>query len=182
MAVPAVAVVVGALVSGCNDAEPTKVALPSSTAAAAPTNADPDAGLWDPCSLPDASLTAAGLNAATEKKDVTGVTFEDWKVCSWQDSNKQYTFTMYATRHTLPEIKQRTDYGEFVDTSVSGREAVQYRSVGSSHDYSCSIAVKAPFGFVDFDVLNRHSARNTAPEPCAEVRRLAEALIVSVPS
>ncbi|MEV6359918.1 DUF3558 domain-containing protein [Nocardia asteroides] len=180
--VPVLAVVVGGVIAGCGDTEPITAQPSSTTAAAAPTNADPAAGLWDPCTLPDSELSAAGLNPSTVKKDVAGVAFEDWKVCSWQDSGKQYTFTMFATGHTLNEVKQRADYGEFVDTSVGTRPAVQYRTAGSSHDYSCSIAAQAPFGFIDFDVLVRHSARTTAPEPCAEVRRLAESLAVSVPA
>ncbi|MFD6221088.1 DUF3558 domain-containing protein [Nocardia asteroides] len=179
--VPAIAVVVGGVIAGCGNTELVDV-QPTGTTATAPTTADPAAGLWDPCTLPDSAQSAAGLNSSTEQKDVAGVAFEDWKVCSWQDSKKQYTFTMFATRHTLAEVKQRADYGEFVDTTVGTRAAVQYRTTGSTHDYSCSIAAQAPFGFIDFDVLIRHSARDTAPEPCTEVRRLAESLSTSAPA
>ncbi len=176
--------VVGVLVAGCAGDEPIETAQPGTTAVTAPTSsADPDAGLWDPCTLPDATLTAAGLNPATEEKDVAGVKFEDWKVCSWTDSKKTYTFGVFTTSHTLDEVRQRPDYGDFVDAELGGKKALQYRSTGSRRDFSCSVAVQQPGGgMVDFDVLVRHSARDLAAEPCAEVLRLAELLIVDVPS
>lgn len=176
------AAVAVALVSGCNRSEPIQTAQPATTTAVVTTSVNPDAGLWDPCTLPDSALAAAGLNTSTKEKDVAGVKFEGWKVCGWQDAEKKYDFTILSSSHVLSEIKQRSDYGEFVDTRLGGREAVQYRSIGSSHDYSCSIAAKSSFGTVDFDVLVRYSQRNGAPDPCSEVRQVAEALITEIPN
>ncbi|MGS2805978.1 DUF3558 domain-containing protein [Nocardia sp. MW-W600-9] len=178
-AIPALAVVVGAI-SGCNNADPTTTTQPSTTAALT-TSADSDAVLWDPCSLPDAALTDAGLNTATQQTDIGGVKFEGWKICSWTDVNKTYTFGILTSAHTLGEIRQRTDYGDFTDTQVDGKTALQYRWAGSRRDFSCKIAVEAPSGTIDFDILVRHSSRDTAADPCVEVRRLADELIDEIP-
>ncbi len=179
-AVPAVAIVVGALVSGCDEAEPVQTAPPATTAAAATTSADPSAGLWDPCTLPDSALSAAGLNTATKEKDVAGVAFEGWKVCGWQDSNKSYTLTVASATHTLAEAKARTDYTDYVDTMVGTRKALQSRPVGATHDLTCYMSIEVPTGVVEFDVRNRASVK-TASDPCAEVRRLSETLAPHVP-
>ncbi|MFD3507068.1 DUF3558 domain-containing protein [Nocardia sp. NPDC058666] len=178
-AIPALAAV-GVLVGGCSDPELTRTAQ-SSTTVAATTSVDADASLWDPCLLADSAVSAAGLNTSTKEKDVAGVDFEDWKVCGWDDAKKTYSLTVYSTNHTPAELRQRSDRGEFVDTKLGDRPALQYRTLGSSRDYSCSIATDASFGLIDFDVLVRHSARDKVPDPCAEVRRVAEALVSGLP-
>ncbi|MBW0275566.1 hypothetical protein ATM97_19260 [Nocardia sp. MH4] len=181
-AVPAVAIVVGALVSGCDEAEPVQTAPPATTAAAATTSADPSAGLWDPCTLPDSALSAAGLNTATKEKDVAGVAFEGWKVCGWQDSAKTYSFTIYASSHTLDEVRSRADRTDFVTVRVGPYEGLQYRPSGSAHDAGCFISLPIGSQMVDFSVLNRHSARAVAKEACQETRRIADALVQNVPA
>ncbi|WP_278262210.1 DUF3558 domain-containing protein [Nocardia sp. AG03] len=178
-AIPALAVVVGAI-SGCDNADPSTAAQPSTTAAPT-TGADPDAALWDPCSLPDAALTAAGINTATREKDIAGVEFEGWKVCGWKDSATRYGFTVASGAHTIEEARARTDYTDFADLTIGPRPALRSRPAGSAYEYSCYITVSVPHGLVDFDVLNRHSANNP-PDPCVEVERLARAFVTYLPS
>ncbi|MGS2806056.1 DUF3558 domain-containing protein [Nocardia sp. MW-W600-9] len=174
------AVVVGALVSGCNDAEPVQTAPPATTTAATSTSVDPSAGLWDPCTLPDSALSAAGLNTSTKEKDVAGVAFEGWKVCAWQDGKKTYTFTAASGKHTLDEARSRTDYTGYVDTTVGSFKALQSRPVGASNDLACYLSIEVSGGMVDFSVGNRVSAKNPG-DPCAEVRRLSEAFVSYLP-
>ncbi len=177
---PAIAVV-GVLVAGCGGEEPTKTAQPGTTAVTAPTSsADPSAGLWDPCTLPDSALSAAGLNPSTKEKDIAGVAFEDWKVCGWQDANKTYTFTAASTNHTLDEARSRTDYTDYVDTTVGSMKALQSRPTGASNDLACYLSIEVPGGMVDFSVGNRVSAKN-AGDPCSEVRRLSETFASYLP-
>ncbi len=178
---PAVAVV-GVLVGGCGGDEPGETAQPGTTAVTAPTSsADPDAGLWDPCTLPDSALSAAGINPATKKQDVAGVDFEGWKVCGWKDAANTYNFSAASTTHSLSEARSRSDYTDFVDTTVGGRKALQSRPAGSAHDLTCYISIEVGGGVVEFDVANRASVK-TAGDPCAEVRRLAEAFVPFVPT
>ncbi|MEV0077980.1 DUF3558 domain-containing protein [Nocardia neocaledoniensis] len=173
----------GVLVAGCAGDEPIETAQPGTTAVTAPTSsADPDAGLWDPCTLPDSALSAAGIDTSTEEKDVARVDFEGWNVCAWKDVAKTYTLTMYSTAsHAIEDVRARSDYTDFLDTTVSTFQALQSRPAGSAHDYSCYISLEVPWGMVEFNVLNRHSAKN-AGDPCVEVRRQAEALVGFVPN
>lgn len=169
-----------ALVSGCNDSTTAEPSPPSTETQAATASAGPDDGLWDPCTLPDSALTAAGLDISTKENDVAGVVFDGWKVCSWKDSAKTYAFGIASTTYTLADARARTDYTDYADTTVASHRALQSRPIGSSHDYSCYLSVELGTGMVEFDVLNRHSAAN-ATDPCTEVRRLAEALSSHLP-
>ncbi|GAD86820.1 hypothetical protein NCAST_33_01990 [Nocardia asteroides NBRC 15531] len=153
----------------------------SSETTVATTSADPSAGLWDPCTLPDSALSAAGLNTSTKEKDVAGVNFEGWRVCSWLDSSKRaYSFTVSATDHTLEEARARTDYTDFVDTTVGSRPALQSRPTGTLRD-ACFLSVRVPTGLVEFHVRVRVSAKDTV-EPCGETQRLAAVLAGYLPS
>ncbi|MFI5501272.1 DUF3558 domain-containing protein [Nocardia asteroides] len=178
--VPVLAVVVGGVIAGCGDTEPVTTQPSSTTAAAAPTSVDPAAGLWDPCTLPDSALSAAGLNTSTKEKDVAGVAFEGWKLCKWQDARKTYTFTAASGNHTLDEARNRTDYTGHVDTTVGSYKALQSRPVGAANDLACYLTIEVSGGIVDFSVGNRVSAKN-AGDPCAEVHRLSEAFLSYLP-
>ncbi len=175
---PAIAVV-GVLVGGCGRDEPRETAQQGTTA---PTSsADPDAGLWDPCTLPDSALSAAGINPATKKHDVAGVDFEGWKICGWKDAANTYNFSAASTTHSLSEARNRSDYTDFVDTTVGGHKALQSRPAGSAHDLTCYLSIEVGRGVVEFDVANRASVKTTG-DACAEVQRLTEAFVPFVPA
>ncbi|WP_446226076.1 DUF3558 domain-containing protein [Nocardia sp. IBHARD005] len=169
------------LASGCNRSEPTETAQPATTAVVT-TSVDPEAGLWDPCTLPDSALAAAGLNTSTKEKDVAGVKFEGWKVCAWDDAAKTYALTVFTSTHTIDEVRARTDWTDFTAVQIGGYSGLQYRPAGSAHDAECSISLTVGRQLVDFSVLNRHSARNIAKDACQESRRLTEVLIQNVPT
>ncbi|MFI6776029.1 DUF3558 domain-containing protein [Nocardia sp. NPDC050412] len=187
----AAALILGAALAlvGCNDnsgdsAPPlSSTKASASTTAAATTSKDPEAAIWNPCDIPDSAISALGLNAASKDTKVAGVDPTGWKVCSWQSVPKTYTLGVLSSDHTLEESRQRSDYTDFESTTVGSRQALQYRSVGSSHDLGCWLSVEVPHGMVDFSVLNRYgSAGASAGEPCGEVRRLGEALEKYLPA
>lgn len=175
------------LLAGCNgdstDGKPTAAAMSASkTTAAATTSADPEAAIWDPCTIPDSAISALGLNASTKEKTVAGVDFTGWKVCSWQSEPKAYNLGILSSEHTLEETRQRTDYAEFTSLTVGSRPALQFRQPGAMHDLTCWLAVEVPNGMVEFNVINRYGTSGAkAGEPCAETRRLSEALAEYLP-
>ncbi|GAD86816.1 DUF3558 domain-containing protein [Nocardia asteroides] len=175
------AVTMVGVAGGCSDPEPVQTAPTSSGTTVATTSADPSAGLWDPCTLPDSAISAAGLNTSTKEKDVAGVAFEGWKVCGWQDSGKTYTLTAASTTHTLADARARTDYTSFAETTLGTHRALVSRPIGASHDLACYFSIEVGTGLVEFDVQNRASVK-TAGDPCAEVQRLSEAFEPYLPS
>lgn len=175
-------VAVGMGVVGCGDTGGGTAPSPTSSVsvAASPTSVDAEAKVWDPCSLPDSAVTGVGLNADSKKKDVAGVDFTGWKTCSWQDSAKQYTFSILSSEHTLAESRARTDFTDFTETTVGSHKALQLRTTGSTYDLGCTVAVEVPNGSVLFRLLNRVSA-SAPPAPCPEVRRLTDSLAQHLP-
>ncbi|MFE6924756.1 DUF3558 domain-containing protein [Nocardia sp. NPDC057663] len=177
-------VAVGMVVVGCGDTGSGATSPPTSSVsvAASPTSVDAEATVWDPCSLPDSAVSGVGLNAGSKKKDVAGVDFTGWKVCSWMDSEKKYTFAVMASEHTLAESRQRTsEYTGWSDLTVGSHNALEFRPIGSANDVACYVSVEVPTGSVDFKVQNRVSAVGAA-EPCGEARRLSTALVQYLPA
>ncbi|WP_330251579.1 DUF3558 domain-containing protein [Nocardia sp. NBC_00565] len=189
-ALPAAALAIGAalVLAGCNgdstEGKPTAATTSApKTTAAATTSTAPEAAVWDPCTIPDSALTALGLNTSTKENTVAGVDPTGWKVCSWQSEPKAYTFSVLSSEHTLEESRQRTDYVDYMPTTVGAHQALQFRGAGATHDLGCWLAVEVPAGIVDFHVLNRYGSSGAkAGEPCAETRRLTEALAMYLPA
>ncbi|MEV4239613.1 DUF3558 domain-containing protein [Nocardia sp. NPDC049737] len=185
----AAALILGAALAlaGCNNNSGDSVPTPSSakasasTTTAASTSKDPEAAIWNPCDIPDSAISALGLNTASKDTTVAGVDFTGWKTCSWLSMPKTYNLAILSSEHTLEESRQRTDYTDYVTTSVGSHRALQFRKVGSSHDDGCWLSVEVPHGIVDFRVLNRYGVAG-AGEPCSELRRLADALAEYLPA
>ncbi|MGY0497353.1 DUF3558 domain-containing protein [Nocardia sp. FBN12] len=178
-----VLVAVGLAVAGCGSDE-QGTAGPQSSAvsvAASPTSVDPEAKVWDPCSIPDSAVSGVGLNAGTRKNEVAGVDFTGWKTCSWQDSAKQYTFSIMSSEHTLAESRTRTDFTDFTETTVGSHTALQLRPTGATYDLSCTLVVEVPNGSVMFSLLNRVSA-SSPPAPCQEARKLTDSFAQHLPA
>ncbi|MGY4100302.1 DUF3558 domain-containing protein [Nocardia sp. R16R-3T] len=185
----AAALLLGAALAlaGCDNDSGGSTPTPSSTSgeaktttAAATTSADPKALIWNPCDVPDSAISALGLNTDSKDTTVAGVDPTGWKVCGWLSEAKTYNFGILSSEHTLEEGRQRTDYTDYVSTTVGSHRALQFRKVGSSHDLGCWLSVEVPHGMVDFRVLNRYGVAG-AGDPCVEVHRLTDALAKYLP-
>lgn len=164
------------VIAGCEGNGGEAVPETSVVATAAPTtSADPDAGLWDPCSLPDSAISGAGLDPATKVPDVAGVDFDGWKVCSWQSSAKWYDLGVFSGTPTLQEVRSRDDFVNLTDHTVGNRAGVQFLDAGDDLGLNCSIAVETPEGSVMFYLTTRYSIGKQG-DPCTEVRQHADAL------
>ncbi|MFD6452665.1 DUF3558 domain-containing protein [Nocardia sp. NPDC060220] len=178
-----VVAVAGLAVVGCGDGEQGTATPQTSgvSVAASPTSVDAEAKVWDPCSLPDSAVSDVGLNVQSKKKDVAGVDFTGWKVCSWMDPGKQFSLAVMSSEHTLAESRARTDFSDWNSLTVGSRDALEFRQAGASHDLSCFVAVEVPAGSVMFRFQNRVSADNPLP-PCPEARRLSAGLARYLPT
>ncbi|WP_316573921.1 DUF3558 domain-containing protein [Nocardia canadensis] len=173
----------GLVVAGCGGGESGTAAPTTSgvSVAASPTSVDAEAKVWDPCSLPDSAISGVGLNVGSKKKDVAGVDFTGWKVCSWMDPGKQYSLAVLSSEHTLAESRARSDFSEWETLTVGSHAALEFRQSGASHDLSCFVAVEVPNGSVMFRFQNRVSADNPLA-PCPEARRLSSGLVQNLPA
>lgn len=173
--------------AGCGKSDTASPTAPEHTGSVgsatsiATATTDSAASQWDPCTVPESAISQQGLDTTTKSDQVSGVTFDNWKVCGWKSTDKTYNFTMYTSRHTLDEFRQRPDFGEFAPTTVGNHQALQFRSTGEDHDLGCSIVVQVTGGSVDFDVLNRYGTPGLG-DPCTHVRRLADGLAQYLPN
>ncbi|GGK38610.1 DUF3558 domain-containing protein [Nocardia camponoti] len=170
------------LATGCGEtgqAEPTAAvgALTTSTSTGA------NVAMWDPCTAPASALSAAGLNPAVEDRDVAGIAFPDWRVCTWVDnSGTAYRLSLASTPITLEQARSRTDYTDYVDLSVGGLPSLRMQPLAksSSRQTTCIIATQTANGVVEF-ILGLTQASKATLNACTEVQRLADSLIRSVP-
>lgn len=151
-------------------AEPTPVA---------PGEPAPNAS-WDPCSIPEAELTAAGLDTATEEP-IADPTYPGKQVwCRWQATDRNYTLTIGAPERTIDELVGSGEAEDVRRTEFYGRPAVQYRSVQDVDGVTCDLATARDFGAIVFHVRNNRPVPNEG-DPCSDAGRLIAALVESLP-
>ncbi|MFQ6328369.1 DUF3558 domain-containing protein [Nocardia sp. CWNU-33] len=180
----AVAIGTVLFLAGCQDstspvATTTGAASTTSTAAAT-KSADPDAALWNPCDLAESAISATGLDPASRTKDVAGVDFDGWKVCSWRAAARWYSLGVFSGTTTLAAVQQRRDFEAFTPRTVGSRQAVEFLDVGDTKRLKCSIAVEMAQGVVLFRVFTRYEIGKQG-EPCVEARRHVDDLAKYLP-
>ncbi|MFG1796946.1 DUF3558 domain-containing protein [Nocardia sp. NPDC049149] len=168
--------------AGCGDPTEGKPTASGTTAVTtAPSkSADADAGLWDPCGLPDSAVSATGLDPATKRKDAGGVKFDGWKVCGWRATARWYELTVFSGTPTLQDIQHRTDYEAFTPATVGSRRAVQFFDVGDGDRLKCYIGVELPQGSAMFKVITRYEIGKQG-DPCVQVRHHVDDLAKYLP-
>lgn len=100
--------------------------------------------------LPDAALTAAGLDPAT--KDVvtdppSGPS--SWRVCAWDPISMPppvtYVAELYSTSHTMEETRQNENLTDFAEVDIAGRPGITFREKNTA-DTRCRAAFAAEQG------------------------------------
>ncbi|GAB4588810.1 DUF3558 family protein [Nocardia sp. IFM 10818] len=164
---------------------PTTAQDDSGTAAPDPTEADPGgpatsavdspAGAsWDPCSLPESDLAAAGLDSTTE----TRVSGSKYPACTWQSTDGTFETTIVASGDSMDAVLEPGTYHDLRRTEYYGRQMVVFRSVADSNQLGCHIATPAESGSIVFTV--RRAKPGTA-NACHDVQRVGAALFNSLP-
>ncbi|MGK8510619.1 DUF3558 domain-containing protein [Nocardia asiatica] len=164
--------------AGCGDSTgdtPTSAASASATTSVATKSTDADAALWDPCGLPESAVSETGLDPAAKTKDVAGVDFTGWKVCSWRATARWYSLGVLSGTPTMDEIRKRSDFEAFSPLTVGAHQAVQFLDVGDAQRLNCTVAVQVPQGTVMFYVTSRYSVGRQG-DPCVQARNHAQDL------
>ena len=112
--------------TGCSDDSGSAKSETSATAAASAAPASttkPSNTAWNPCSIPDSDILAAGLNPARRVADTGkyGTKFPGWDICGWQ-SFSWYGINVYSTNsHTFDEVIHNTNnYANPRDVNFDG--------------------------------------------------------------
>ncbi|QII05093.1 DUF3558 domain-containing protein [Rhodococcoides fascians A25f] len=167
------------LVAGCgNSTSGAPVADSPTTTSEAPSAAEP----WDPCSIPNNAIEAAGLDVGSKTSTLVGdrPISTDWMICSWRnpDPGSWYFLGVFSSDHDLAYLKGNDQFGEFVEVDNAG--AVQFRRTANYDEVSCGVAYEVVGGIVYF-ILDGRASREPQGDPCVEVERVGSALRSSLP-
>ncbi|MGW5312125.1 DUF3558 family protein [Nocardia thailandica] len=135
--------------------------------------------LWNPCTeIPDASLTAAGVDPKTEEKGVAGVAQPGWEICGWD--GPKYSLTVYATAKSVAEFEAKPGNVDFRDVTIAGRAGREFRVEGASKKFDCDVVFPTEHGVVQLQVLGRASL-DVPIEPCPVLATVGDALVPTFP-
>lgn len=155
---------------GCDSGE--------STSKGATTTAEPV--LWNPCTeIPDAALTAAGVDPATEEKGLGGHPMSGWEICAWDSPD--FALTVYTTNKTVDEFEQKPGNVDFRDVTVAGRTGREFKVTGASKDLGCDAVFPAEQGIVQLQILNS-PLKTGLDDPCDYLKRVGEVLVPIFPN
>lgn len=156
---------------------------PSTTS---PPIEDPPITVWDPCTIPDSSITAAGLDPASKK--VGGFTLVDGQsACQWHKDDYDFSISSGSSRF-LYAFFYPGRHTQFRPIGIGGRVGLSLPKDAYT-EHSCNLAFDAPqgeragapIGVVEM-VVSSYSDRNySRDELCGKLFGIAGPLIAQLP-
>jgi hypothetical protein len=156
-------------VAGCSKSQPGAPQASATTLS--------EGQLWDPCSLPDSAISAAGADPGSKDTNTFGAPQPGWKGCAWRAGH--YFLNVYVTNHTLDEISRIPKFRDVQDVNVSGRRAISYYLESSPPD-NCIISIPTSGGLVEVDV-NQAAGDPSAGDYCGIAEKSEQALDGTIP-
>lgn len=154
-------------------------AAPGTAVTASPSSAPAADAFWDPCTLPESALTAAGLDVATKQR-LTDSAFPTWQMCKWQAGDRAFELVMAASDRTIDTMLEPGAYTDLRRTEYQGRKVIQFRYVADVHKLVCNIATPAPYGSIAFAVRNTR-VQTDFGDPCTDAAPVTTVLFKSLP-
>ncbi len=172
-------------VAGCSSSADDKAQpSPGGTTASAVSTPSVTASntSWNPCSLPDADIAAAGLDPAKRHTDTDKYAqkFPGWDVCGW-DSGGWIRLQVFSTNaHTFDEVKNNTTlFSNPRPVNVGGRDAVMLDRTAIPD--GCVILFDVPGNPVEFEI-NPSLAADSTGDACTELTRISSVLVKDLPA
>ncbi|MDH6282267.1 DUF3558 domain-containing protein [Prescottella agglutinans] len=140
----------------------------------------PQAGepTFDPCSIPDDALRAAGVDPASETRDILGVKQPGWNLCDW--SGDGTAITVFVTAQGFDEVRVNDRFTNFTPVELDGREAFTFREVTDTRNEYCDVVFRSETDTVM--IKSGYFTGRTPPEgPCPRAVRNAQILAPSIP-
>ncbi|MFC8383895.1 DUF3558 domain-containing protein [Nocardia sp. NPDC057272] len=134
--------------------------------------------LFDPCTVSDSVLQAAGADPATKDDNPFSVPRPDWKGCSWRAGDHFISF--FSTTNTLQQFRENQYFRDFHDVTVSGRPALQFYLGTINPPEECEIAFDTSQGRVTL-TASKASSSNSTTDPCVWVNDAASHFASSIP-
>ncbi|WP_037161429.1 DUF3558 domain-containing protein [Rhodococcoides fascians] len=140
---------------------------------------------FDPCTIPDTTITAAGLDPASKDSMADkGYTTPGWTICGWEGPAGEpwYSISVYASpTHTIEEVREDSRYLNMLEIEVADRSAVRYESTVAPRGEICDLAFATNSGLIKVSALKNGSS-DTTGDLCAIVSDHTERLSSAIPS
>ncbi|MEH6795294.1 MAG: DUF3558 domain-containing protein [Rhodococcus sp. (in: high G+C Gram-positive bacteria)] len=168
-------------VAGCGGATEDAPVAESATSSvvATPLAAKP----WDPCTIPDSAVEAAGLDVGSKSANLFGEApiSTDWMTCIWTDPDpgSWYFLGMFSSAHNLRYVQANDQFDSFTAADEDG--FVQFRRTAKYDEVSCGIAYEVTGGIV-YLILDGRAGRVPMGDPCSEIGRITKSLQTSLPA
>ncbi len=179
LSVVVIAMVLGA--TGCAGATEGAPLAASSTTSTVATPASTAA--WDPCTIPDEAIEAAGLDVETKSANLVGERpiSADWSTCFWRNPLPEswYSVGILSSTFSLDYLREAGPFEQF--TAIDGFDGLRFQRKIKYDEVSCGIAFGHEGGVFYF-FLEGLARIEPLGDPCVEVERLARSLRPSMPS
>ncbi|WP_446224166.1 DUF3558 domain-containing protein [Nocardia sp. IBHARD005] len=134
--------------------------------------------LFDPCTVSDSVLQAAGLDPASKDDNPFSVDRAEWKGCGWRGD--EHFIYLKSTTYTLEEIRSNDYLHDFQDITVGDRKAVQYLLGTRTPPNQCEIAFDTSKGRVAV-TATKFIDNTSSTDPCALVNKAAPNFLEILP-
>ncbi|MEV6323103.1 DUF3558 domain-containing protein [Nocardia sp. NPDC051787] len=144
------------------------------TTAASPARA----ALYNPCTIPDDAIRAAGVDPASQESGIGGVPQSGWEICAWKGD--QYAITVYSSARSIDDYRGKPGNVEFQNVTIARRAGEQFRVAGGSKDLKCDVVFTTAQGSVQIALVNLPGV-DGLPDPCKSLPAVAAQLIPHLP-
>ncbi|MGW4354409.1 hypothetical protein ACWELJ_20225 [Nocardia sp. NPDC004582] len=160
--------------------------LPTPSTTSPPTE-EPPITSWDPCTIPDSSITAAGLDPASKKVGGYGSLVNGWNACQWHKDDFDFSISAGSDRFLYAYFYPGHDT-RFRPIGIGGRVGLSLPSESYS-EHSCNLAFDAPqgeragapVGAVEMVVSSWSDRRYSRDELCDKLFGIAGSLVAQLP-
>ncbi|MFC6009953.1 DUF3558 domain-containing protein [Nocardia lasii] len=119
--------------------------------------------LFDPCTVSESVLLAAGLDPASRDDNPFSVPRAEWKSCAWRGDGHFISFS--STIYTMQQIRENDYSHDFKDITVGGLPAVQYLLGTRTPPNQCEIAFDSSQGRITVTATKFIDSKSST-DPC----------------
>ncbi|MFF2086878.1 DUF3558 domain-containing protein [Nocardia sp. NPDC058176] len=119
--------------------------------------------LFDPCTVRDSVVQAAGADPATRDDNPFSSPRPDWKGCRWTADG--YFISLFSTTNTVQQFRENDYLHDFQTVTVGGREGLQYLLGTWDPPHQCGIAFGSSQGTITLQA-SKFVDNKSSTDPC----------------
>ncbi|WP_028479002.1 DUF3558 domain-containing protein [Nocardia sp. CNY236] len=135
--------------------------------------------LYDPCTIPDEAVLAAGVDPKTKESGIEGRPRSGWEICGWY--NDDFALTVYSSARTIRDYGAKARNADFQSVTIAGRPGEQFRVDADNRDFKCDVVFAAEQGSVQISLLSLSPRATDLPDPCRSLSEAASSLVPHLP-